>query len=100
MESQEFPVLPGSNVLVRGEILECIRAGKLVVGAAEPDKRVRGCSFDLTVGTIFWGGVFFAEKILSRSRLWSLRAEWWGSSRKSRLSSLAMYMGPRLQLMR
>lgn len=62
MESQEFPVLPGSNVLVRGEILECIRAGKLVVGAAEPDKRVRGCSFDLTVGTIFWGGRVLRRK--------------------------------------
>lgn len=56
MKTHEFPALPGSNVLVRDEILACIRAGKLVVGAAEPDKRVRSCSFDLTVGTIFWGG--------------------------------------------
>jgi len=47
---------PITNVLVRDEILERIRIGQLVVGAADPDKRVRGCSFDLTVGTIFWGG--------------------------------------------
>lgn len=47
---------PGTNVLVHDEILERIRAGQLVVGALEPDKRTRGCSFDLTVGTIFWDG--------------------------------------------
>ncbi|MBB3857683.1 deoxycytidine triphosphate deaminase [Xanthomonas arboricola] len=49
-------VIPTTTVLVHDEILERIRQGQLVTGAADPEKRVRGCSFDLTVGTIFWNG--------------------------------------------
>lgn len=48
--------MPSSNVLVREEILDRIKAGELVTGAVDPERRVRGCSFDLTVGTIFWDG--------------------------------------------
>ncbi|EKT4089474.1 hypothetical protein QEG26_003451 [Stenotrophomonas maltophilia] len=48
-----------TGVLIGSEILDGIRRGALVHGANED--RVRGCSCDLTVGTIFWKG-----KILRR----------------------------------
>lgn len=43
-----------TGVLIGSEILDGIRRGALVHGANED--RVRGCSCDLTVGTIFWKG--------------------------------------------
>lgn len=49
---------PGQSqgILGKEEILFEIGNNKLVLGCSNPADRTRGCSFDLSVGTIFWEG--------------------------------------------
>lgn len=44
------------GILTKDELLSAVKANELVTGCSCPEERIRGCSLDLTVGTIFWEG--------------------------------------------
>jgi deoxycytidine triphosphate deaminase len=59
---EEDSVPPSIGILGRKEILAEVQKGSLVVGCQNPEERARGCSYDLTVGTIFWEGKVIREQ--------------------------------------
>ena len=45
-----------AGAIGRQDILSEIVEGRLVTKCKDPQDHARGCSFDLTVGTLFWEG--------------------------------------------